>query len=69
MIEIGSCREKTVIKDLGKMKTVLGMNIAREDDGSITLSHPAVVDELLSTAGLTDSRPTLLGYVLACMLN
>ena len=55
---VAKMREKTAIKDLGKMKTVLGMNIAREDDGSITLSHPAVVDELLSTAGLTDSRPT-----------
>jgi hypothetical protein len=42
-------RTKALIKDLGKMSSVLGfkLSITRLNNGSITLSHPAVVDELL----------------------
>ena len=50
-------RSKASIKDLGKMSSVLGMSITRLNNGSITLSHPAVVDKLLQTAGITEARP------------
>ncbi len=50
-------RSKASIKDLGTMSSVLGMSITRLNNGSITLSHPAVVDELLQTAGITEARP------------
>ena len=50
-------RAKASIKDLGKMSSVLGMSITRLNNGSITLSHPAVVDELLQTAGIVEARP------------
>ena len=50
-------RANASIKDLGKMSSVLGMSITRLNNGSITLSHPAVVDELLQTAGIVEARP------------